>query len=103
MKQLTGYEPFEEVVGFIESGERVYLSASALSTMLKAVAFQNNCADDIQRIADVLECESVEYEDAKSALIAHALFELSSPEINGVTTPDRCAELAANLDAPLPD
>ena len=103
MTKLTGHEPLEELLRFIESGQGVYLSASAMSTILSTVASHKLCAEVVQRIADVLECESVEYEEAKSGVIAQTLFELSSPEIHGTMTPERCAELAAGLAAPTPD
>ena len=39
--------------------------------------------------ADILECESVDYEIGYEKLIASVLFELSTPEINGALTNER--------------
>jgi len=100
MKRLTGHEPFKELLALIKTGEKVYLSASAMSAILNAVASEACEAETIQRLADALEGESVDYEDAKSGIIAQALFELSSPEINGAATLERCAELVAALEVP---
>ncbi len=99
MKRLTGNESLEELHA-LTTREKVYLSASALSVMITAFA-NNECRiETIQQMADALECESVDYEEAKSAVIAGALFELSSPEINGAATQEKCAELIAVLQAP---
>jgi hypothetical protein len=96
MKRLTGKESLEELQS-LTTKEEVHLSASALSVILTAFA-NNDCGiETIQQKADALERESVDYEEAKSALIAQALFEFSSPEINGVVTQERCAELIAAL------
>jgi hypothetical protein len=100
MKLLTGHEPFEEILAITATGEQVYLSASAMSLILDAIAKMQFSTEAIQRLGDALECESVDYEDAKSAVIAQSLFELSSPEINGLLTAERCVELIAALEAP---
>jgi len=100
MKRLTGREPFEDILALISTEGRVYLSASAMCLILDAVAKKRFSTETIQQLADALECESVDYEDVKSAAIAQSLFELSSPEINGVPTEERCAELIAALQAP---
>jgi hypothetical protein len=100
MKRLTGNEAFGEIFTTIESGEQVYLSASAMAIILNAVVKKEYATETIQKLADALECESVGYEDSKSAVIAESLFELSSPEINGVLTLERCMELIAALESP---
>lgn len=97
MKRLTGNESLEELQA-LTSGGKVYLSASALSVLLNAFANSEFGIETVQQMADALECESVDYEEAKSAVIAQVLFELSSPEINGVATQERCAELIAALE-----
>ena len=101
MKRLTGHEPFEEILELIATEGQVYLPASAMVFILNAVAKGQFSTETIQQLADALECECIEYEDSKSAVIAQALFELSSPEINGLPTEERCAELIAALQAPI--
>ena len=100
MKRLAGHETVEEMLAIIATGDQVYLSASAMSMILNAVAKKQFSIETIQQLADALECESVDYEDAKSAVIAQALFELSTPEVNGLLSEERCAELIAALDIP---
>jgi hypothetical protein len=100
MKCLTGHEPLEVVRAIIATGGRVYLSASAMSVILNAAANKEVAPEIIQQLADSLECECVDYEESKLAVIAESLFELSSPEINGMVTQERCAELIAALASP---
>ena len=102
MNQLTGYETVEEILAIRATGRQAYLSASAMILILNAVAKRQLSTEATQQLVDVLECEYVVYEDAKSAVIAQSLFELSSPEINGQLTEERCAELIAALEAPPP-
>jgi hypothetical protein len=99
MKRLTGHEPLEDILALISTEERLYLSAAAMCLILDAVVKKRLSTETIQQLADALECESVDYEEAKSAVIAQSLFELSSPEINGLPTEERCAELIADLQA----
>lgn len=98
MKRLIGNEPFEDILTMVAEGP-LYLSASAMILILNAVTKNEYSAETIQRLADALECESVKYEDSKSELIAQSLFELSSPEINGVLTQERCQQLATALQS----
>jgi hypothetical protein len=98
MKLLTGNESFEDMFILLSEGQ-IYLSASAMSLILKTIAKKKYPDETIQRLADALECESVYYEESKSEVIAQSLFELSSPEINGVLTLDRCEELTKALQS----
>jgi hypothetical protein len=105
MKHLTGHESLEDILKLAADGEQMLLSASAMEIILRSVATKKLTAESAQRLADALECEFVDYEDFKAETIAQALFELSSPEINGGVTQSRCMELVANLvvpDSPLP-
>jgi len=97
MKHLTGHETLEDVSKLVAQGERILLSSSAMKIILKSLIAKEITAEKAQHLADVFECELVDYDLFKSQEIADILFELSSPEINGVVTPERCIELIAKL------
>lgn len=57
-------------------------------------------AGDLNELADLLECEPVEYEAGREGEIATILSHLSTPEINGPITVDECTAMIASLATP---
>jgi hypothetical protein len=95
--KLSGRETPDDVLKYAATGHLMHLSASAMEIILKSVAAKEITTESAQLLADALECEFVVYEDFKAGAIAEALFVLSSPEINGLVSPERCIELVKNL------
>ena len=97
MKTLTGLEAASDIrIALLDHGS-VVLNTSALRVMLEAFNLGRLDAKSVEQIADELERDSVVYETGKEVLIASILFDLSSPEINGKLTSERCTQILATL------
>ena len=94
---LSGQESIEQLISLCQNDDSIMLNTPALVAFLKR--FQAGAVDNsfVERIANLFENENVAYATGKEQRIANVVFELSSPEINGVLTHVRCDELLERL------
>lgn len=97
MNKLTGRESIDQLIESCRCGSGVTLTISALITLLER--FQAGYVDGrfIQQAANELENDGVVYDVKCEKIIASVLFELSSPEINGMLSKQKCNKLLSML------
>lgn len=97
MVVLTGKETPEQITETVKTFD-VLLSASALRYFLKNFTAGRLEIQSLISICSELEHESVIYEPGRRQLIASILFEISSPEINGFVSIQRCVQFIRELE-----
>ena len=94
---LSGSESADNIRQVIHEHGLAMLSVACVGVLLKKFSSGQLDAATILQIADELENDAVIYERGKEEIIATILFELSSPEVNGPLTLQRCSELISKF------
>jgi hypothetical protein len=99
MKRITGLESHEDLLRLVATGDELLLTLQGIQNLMVGFLECRRTANELQQLADALECENVTLDETGSAAIASVLFELSAPEINGAIDHSRGLELMAQLEA----
>ena len=99
MIELSGFESVEDIAKLRETAAAAMLSRKALIEYLRRCKRGELSAPEVSAIASDLEfVDEVEYEHGAEKMIATALFEIASPEMHGVLTPEYCSDLIDFLE-----
>lgn len=101
MMELTGKETSDEIRDLLFESE-VLLTRKAMIQIIYDRCHETFDPEGIHAITDMLECEAFYYETGYESVIADVLFELSTPEINGAITKQKCLSLIERLSR-MPD
>jgi hypothetical protein len=91
--ELVGEESVFELKQIFTLGLPIAVSLKSIEIFLIRYVQKKINGADLESIFELLECERSELEIGKESIISTILFEIATPEINGVFDVKKCEEL----------
>ena len=80
--------------------ETILVSRTTLRNVLQRVLASELNEVEVMSWANVVEAaDAIQYEQSFAQIVTGIVFELSSPEINGRLTPEKCRQLLERLNS----